>query len=102
MSGYLLDTHVVIWCFTNDPTLSQEAREIIVDEENDIFASAVSAWEMTIKKALAKLNAPGHVSETSLHSSMEEREGREGFPPFLPFLPFLPFHAKCQHIFPGI
>ena len=63
MSGYLLDTHVIIWCFTNDPTLSFEARETIVDEENDIFASAVSAWALTIKKALGKLSAPGNFEE---------------------------------------
>lgn len=63
MSGYLLDTHVIIWCFTNDPTLSTEARNTIVDEENEIFASAVSAWEITIKKALGKLQAPNNFEE---------------------------------------
>ena len=41
MSGYLLDTHVIIWCFTNDPTLSFEARETIVDEENEGFFKKV-------------------------------------------------------------
>jgi PIN domain nuclease of toxin-antitoxin system len=54
---------VVIWCFTNDPTLKEEAREIIVDEDNVIVVSAGSAWEMTIKKALGKLDAPDNFEE---------------------------------------
>lgn len=63
MSGYLLDTHVVIWCFINDPTLSPQARQTIVNPDNDIFVSAVSAWEITIKKALGKLSAPENFEE---------------------------------------
>ena len=54
---------MVIWCFTNDPTLKEEARKIIVDKENEIFASAANAWEISIKKALGKLKAPNNFTE---------------------------------------
>lgn len=63
MSRYLLDTHVVLWCFTNDPTLAEGARRVIVDKANTIFVSAVNSWEITIKKALGKLRAPENFEE---------------------------------------
>ena len=36
----LLDTHVVIWSFTNDPTLSHAARDAITDSEAEVYVSA--------------------------------------------------------------
>ena len=56
--NYLLDTHVVIWWFANDPNLSAKAREIIADASNIIYVSSASAWEIVFKKALGKLRAP--------------------------------------------
>ncbi|GIW31741.1 MAG: twitching motility protein PilT [Meiothermus sp.] len=55
----LLDTHVLLWAFADDPRLSAEARELITNGENLVFVSAVSAWEIAIKKALGKLSLPG-------------------------------------------
>ncbi len=54
----LLDTHVLIWAFENNPTLSTTAREAIVDGNNRVFVSAVSVWEIGIKKTLGKLDTP--------------------------------------------
>ncbi len=54
----LLDTHVVLWAFTADPRLAGRARDAIVDGRNTIFVSAASAWEVSIKKTLGKLEAP--------------------------------------------
>lgn len=54
----LLDTHVLLWALDNNPTLSPVARTAIVDGHNVVFVSAVTAWEITIKKALGKLQAP--------------------------------------------
>ncbi len=59
----LLDTHVLIWAFTDDAQLSRQARSAIVDGHNLVFASAVSAWEIVIKKALGKLKAPDNYLE---------------------------------------
>nr|VFK37622.1 MAG: PIN domain-containing protein [Candidatus Kentron sp. SD]VFK41296.1 MAG: PIN domain-containing protein [Candidatus Kentron sp. SD] len=42
----LLDTHALLWWFTDDDRLSEAAREIIANEENGIFVSAASAWEI--------------------------------------------------------
>ena len=57
MSRYLLDTHTMLWAFDDNPTLSDEARKAI-DEGDQLHASVVSVWEIVIKKALGKLEAP--------------------------------------------
>lgn len=59
----LLDTHVLLWWLADNPTLSAEARTAIADPNNIVFVSAVTAWEITIKKALGKLSAPDNLVE---------------------------------------
>lgn len=51
----LLDTHVLLWWFTDDSRLSAAARATIADEANEIFVSAASAWEIATKARLGKL-----------------------------------------------
>jgi PIN domain nuclease of toxin-antitoxin system len=51
----LLDTHTLLWWFTNDDRLSATARDVIGDESNAVFASAASAWEIATKQRLGKL-----------------------------------------------
>lgn len=65
----LLDTHVLLWWLAADPALSPVAREAISDPETDVRVSAVSAWEISIKRALGKLEAPGDLE------AMLERHG---------------------------
>jgi PIN domain nuclease of toxin-antitoxin system len=54
----LLDTHALIWWWTNARQLSTTARKLIADESNDILASAASAWEIATKRRLGKLGLP--------------------------------------------
>lgn len=51
----LLDTHALLWWWTNDSRLSSVARSAIADEANEVFVSAASAWEVAIKNRLGKL-----------------------------------------------
>jgi len=54
---YLLDTHAILWGIDKTANkLSQTAREIISDPKNEIYVSAVSLWEITIKVVLGKLD----------------------------------------------
>jgi len=53
---YLLDTHVLLWCLMDNKDLSPKVREKIRDENNIIYVSAVSTWEIVIKKAIGKLD----------------------------------------------
>lgn len=54
----LLDTHALIWALEDSDQLSDRARELIVDVENQILVSAASAIEIAIKRSLQKLEAP--------------------------------------------
>lgn len=54
----LLDTHVLLWWLARDARLGEEARSAIAAEASTVFVSAASAWEIAIKKALGKLEAP--------------------------------------------
>jgi PIN domain nuclease of toxin-antitoxin system len=51
----LLDTHALLWWFTDDSRLSDQARAAIADPANTIHASAASAWEIATKQRIGKL-----------------------------------------------
>ena len=64
----LLATHVLIWALENNPILSGQARDSIIDGENIVFISAVTTWEISIKKAMGKLKSPDNlIDEIRLH-----------------------------------
>lgn len=56
---YLLDTHALLWWWTDDPQLSPQALACIQDEANTILVSAASAWEIATKHRLGKLALAG-------------------------------------------
>ncbi len=58
MRRLLLDTHVALWAFASPELLSPEIRSAITDPLNTVMVSAVSVWEVEIKRALGKLDAP--------------------------------------------
>jgi PIN domain nuclease of toxin-antitoxin system len=51
----LLDTHTFVWWLAGTEALAVTARAAIADEDNDVFVSAASAWEITTKHRLGKL-----------------------------------------------
>lgn len=59
----LLDTHTLLWWLDDNPTLSEPAHNAISKAENLVFVSAVSAWEIAIKKKLGKLDAPDNLED---------------------------------------
>lgn len=59
----LLDTHVLLWWFTDDERLSTNAREVIGDESNEIIVSAASAWEIATKQRIGKLDEVPEAAE---------------------------------------
>lgn len=54
----LLDTHVLLWWLDDDGGISKATRSRIADPQTVVYVSAVSAWEIGIKKTLGKLSAP--------------------------------------------
>jgi len=52
----LLDTHALLWWFSDDPFLPASCRKLIAQSEiSSIFVSAVSAWEISTKFRLGRL-----------------------------------------------
>ena len=47
----LLDTHILVWYFTDDARLSTEVRKIIEDDNNVVHYSILSVLEVEIKHA---------------------------------------------------
>lgn len=54
----LLDTHLLLWALGAPARLPPRARRIIRDA--DVYVSAASIWEISIKAALGKLRADPH------------------------------------------
>ena len=51
----LLDTCTFLWAITDDARLSKSARRILDDDEDDLYMSAASVWEITTKAARGRL-----------------------------------------------
>ena len=58
MARFLLDTHAVLWALAEPSKLSRPARMALEDAANEVYVSVVSGWEIAIKRALGKLEAP--------------------------------------------
>ena len=54
----LLDTHILLWWLAEDPALPLDARDAIANADTTVLVSAATAWEIAIKKAAGRLDAP--------------------------------------------
>lgn len=61
MKRILLDTHVFLWWLADDARLGGDAREALSNGGNDIYVSAASSWEISIKKCNGKLTGPDDI-----------------------------------------
>ena len=52
--NYLLDTHALIWFLIGDKNLSEKSKEIIENQDNSIFISVSTIWEIAVKISLNK------------------------------------------------
>jgi PIN domain nuclease of toxin-antitoxin system len=50
----LLDTHILLWAGLTPKKLPKTARELITNPDNELFFSAASLWEITIKNGLGR------------------------------------------------
>lgn len=61
---YLLDTHTVLWLRANHPRLNRAKWEhVLFSSDNEVLVSMASLWEITIKRALGKLDLGGEIEE---------------------------------------
>ena len=50
----LLDTHILLWAAGEPQKLPVKIRKLIEDEENTLFFSAASIWEIVMKNGLGR------------------------------------------------
>lgn len=50
----LLDTHLLLWAAATPKRLSRAARAMLSDADNTLLFSAVSLWEVAIKRTLGR------------------------------------------------
>jgi len=67
----LLDTHVVFWWLTDDSTLSDEIKTTL-DQEPDVYVSAVTIWEVTIKQSTGRILGPADLAEQICNKGFRE------------------------------
>lgn len=83
----ILDTHIVLWWLADDTTMSDGTKDMI-DTELDVFVSAATLWEVSIKTSLGKLG-PVDLPERILASGLRE-------------LPMTGMHSIVAGRLPGI
>ncbi len=68
----LLDTCAWIFLLTNSDELSDRQKELILNPDNMIYLSVVSAWEMTIKISQGKLKLPKPLDNLIFESCIKD------------------------------
>ena len=66
----LLDTNILIWWLLDRHRISRAARAAMSDAENSVFASAASAFEISVKQRIGKLA----LAEEAVRSLPEDLE----------------------------
>lgn len=54
----LLDTHILLWWLNDDKRLKKAERQRIASLDTIVYVSAVSAWEIEIKRGLGRIHLP--------------------------------------------
>lgn len=74
----LLDTHALLWWWTDDARLSTAARAAITDTANEVYVSSASAWEVATKQRLGKLSEAPQAAQR--FSELVSADGFTGLP----------------------
>jgi PIN domain nuclease of toxin-antitoxin system len=89
----LLDTHTLLWTLNDDRALPPQFALAISSVENDLYFSAGSLWEMSIKAAKGKLTVPG--GDVESFWSLAQAQGVQ-------LLPVLPRHLIMLSALPQL
>ncbi len=61
--NYLLDTHILLWLRFNPEKLSKNQRAAIEAVDEEKLISSITAWEISLKFSLGKLDLGDHTPE---------------------------------------
>lgn len=56
--SYLLDTNVFVWLLKEPEKLNRRALDLLEDENQNVFLSSVTSWEVVIKFSIGRLTLP--------------------------------------------
>jgi PIN domain nuclease of toxin-antitoxin system len=59
----LFDSHVALWWLAGDPSVSARCQQTVSDAD-EVFVSAVTPWELGIKRSLGKVDYPADLVAT--------------------------------------
>jgi len=86
--SFILDAHTLLWTIADQKKLSPKVIRILEDGNNEVFVSAITFWEISLKYSLGKLDLNG-ITPEQLPKLSEET----GFS----LLPLLPSEASGYH-----
>jgi PIN domain nuclease of toxin-antitoxin system len=69
----LLDTHCWLWAMCSPERINLKVRKILENPETELYLSAASVWEASIKQALGKLKVPEPLDKYFATRMREER-----------------------------
>jgi PIN domain nuclease of toxin-antitoxin system len=72
LKSLLLDTHALLWSLGDEQRLSTAARDVLSAGVLPAHVSAASIWEISIKRASGKLQAPDDLLEQIVESRFTE------------------------------
>jgi PIN domain nuclease of toxin-antitoxin system len=67
----LVDAMAVIWWLADDSRLDREASRSIADPANEALVSAATIWEIEVKRAAGRLQAPRELLEDLTRAGIE-------------------------------
>lgn len=67
----LVDTHVVVWAFSEPGRLPERIRRLLETGARSVFVSHVSLWEIAMKYPLARRDAPPRSAPETLQDVVE-------------------------------
>ena len=67
----LIDTHTFLWAASDKPLLSTLALSVLEKDDNEIYLSVVTPWEISIKVSIGKLTMPNS-PEAFIQTQMKE------------------------------
>lgn len=71
MTGWLVDSHALLWFLLDPDRLSETAREVMTDPRAPMYVSSASLWEIAIKKQIGKLEPPNDLPELVVEQGFE-------------------------------
>jgi PIN domain nuclease of toxin-antitoxin system len=71
MTGYLLDSHVLLWLLASPEEIGHSARRAL-DAAAEVRFSAASVWELAIKAELGKVSLPDGLAASAVAAGLRE------------------------------